>query len=233
MTKKGKLIGIGVGPGDTELLTLKAANVLKTVPVVFSPKSSKEKESIALSIVRPILKERKDYKRLMIVEPIFPMIEDKKELEKIWDSASEMIAQYLNSGRDVAFITLGDTSIFSTYSYVQKRLIDRYEIETIPGITSFTACAATRNEALVEQNDILTIVPKIDDRLEQILDYSDSIVLMKASRNTSKLENTIEKKNRPKEIYSVQNCTRENEKIIEGFSNEKPYLTTTIIKFDD
>lgn len=233
MTKKGKLIGIGVGPGDTELLTLKAANVLKTVPVVFSPKSAKEKESIALSIVRPILKERKDYKRLMLVEPIFPMIEDKKELEKIWDSASEMIAQYLNSGRDVAFITLGDTSIFSTYSYVQKRLKGRYEIETIPGITSFTACAAARNEALVEQNDILTVVPKIDDRLEQVLEYSDSIALMKASRNTTELESKIEEKNRPKDIYSVQNCTRENEKIIEGFSNEKPYLTTTIIKFDD
>jgi precorrin-2/cobalt-factor-2 C20-methyltransferase len=233
MTKKGKLIGIGVGPGDTELLTLKAANVLKTVPVVFSPKSSKEKESIALSIVRPILKERKDYKRLMLVEPIFPMIEDKSELEKIWDSASEMIAQYLDSGRDVAFITLGDTSIFSTYSYVQKRLIGRYEVETIPGITSFTACAATKNEALVEQNDILTIVPKIDDRLEQVLDYSDSIVLMKASRNTAKLESKIRNKNRPKEIYSVENCTRENERIIEGFSSEKPYLTTTIIKFDD
>jgi precorrin-2/cobalt-factor-2 C20-methyltransferase len=194
MVKKGKLIGIGVGPGDTELLTLKAAKVLKTVPVVFSPKSSKEKESIALSIVRPILEERKDYRRLMIVEPIFPMIENKKELEKIWTSASEMIAQYLDSGRDVAFITLGDTSIFSTYSYVQRKLIDRYEIETIPGITSFTACAAARNKALVEQNDILTIVPKIDDRLEEILDYSDSIVLMKASRNTSKLESTIEKK---------------------------------------
>lgn len=233
MAEKGKLIGIGVGPGDTELLTLKAAKVLKTVPVVFSPKSSKEKESIALSIVRPILEERKDYKRLMLVEPIFPMIEDKEELEKIWTSASELIAQYLDSGRDVAFITLGDTSIFSTYSYVQKRLMGRYEIETIPGITSFTACAAARNKALVEQNDILTIVPKIDDRLEQVLDYSDSVVLMKASRNTSELESTIESKNGPKEIYSVQNCTRENEKIIEGFSNEKPYLTTTIIKFED
>ena len=233
MAEKGKLIGIGVGPGDTELLTLKAAKVLKTVPVVFSPKSSKEKESIALSIVKPVLEERKDYKRLMVVEPIFPMIEDKEELEKIWTSASELIAQYLDSGRDVAFITLGDTSIFSTYSYVQKRLMGRYEIETIPGITSFTACAAARNKALVEQNDILTIVPKIDDRLEQVLDYSDSVVLMKASRNTSELESTIESKNRPKEIYSVQNCTRENEKIIEGFSNEKPYLTTTIIKFED
>ena len=169
----------------------------------------------------------------MIVEPIFPMIENKKELEKIWTSASELIAQYLNTGRDVAFITLGDPSIFSTYSYVQKKLIDKYEIETIPGITSFTACAAAKNKALVEQNDILTIVPKIDDRLEEILDYSDSIVLMKASRNTSRLESTIEDKKRPKEIYSVQNCTRENEKIIEGFSNEKPYLTTTIIQFSD
>ena len=233
MAKKGKLIGIGVGPGDTELLTMKAVKALKTVPVVFSPKSSKEKESIALSIVKPVLEERKDYKRLMLVEPIFPMIEDKEELEKIWTSASEMIAQYLDSGRDVAFITLGDTSIFSTYSYVQKKLIDRYEIETIPGITSFTACAAAKNKALVEQNDILTIVPKIDDRLDEILEYSDSVVLMKASRNTTELEATIEAKNRPKEIYSVQNCTRENEKIIEGFSNEKHYLTTTIIQFGD
>lgn len=233
MAKKGKLYGIGVGPGDTELLTLKAARILKTVPVVFTPKSSKEKESIALSIVRPVLEEREDYKRLMLVTPIFPMIEDKEELEKIWINASEMIAQYLNSGRDVAFITLGDPSVFSTYSYVQKKLIGEYEIETVPGITSFTACAAAKNKALVEQNEILSIVPKIDDRLENVLEYSDSIVLMKASRNTTQLEETIEQKERPKEIYSVQNCTRENEKIIEGFSHEKPYLTTTIIQFED
>lgn len=233
MAKKGKLYGIGVGPGDTELLTLKAAKILKTVPVIFTPKSSKEKDSIALSIVKPILDERDDSKRLMLVTPIFPMIENKDELEKIWTSASEMIAQYLNSGRDVAFITLGDPSVFSTYAYVQKRLIDEYEIETVPGITSFTACAAARNRALVEQNQILSIVPKIDDRLENVLEYSDSIVLMKASRNTAELEKTIEKKERQKEIYSVQNCTRENEKIIEGFSNEKPYLTTTVINFEN
>ena len=233
MAEKGKLYGIGVGPGDTELLTLKAARILKTVPVIFSPKSSKEKDSIALSIVKPILEEREDYKRLMIVAPIFPMIEDKSELEKIWDSASEMIGQYLDSGRDVAFVTLGDTSVFSTYSYVQKRLMGKYEIETIPGITSFTACAAAKNKALVEQNQILTIVPKIDDRLDQVLEYSDSIVLMKASRNTAELEAAIDEKDRKKEIYSVQNCTREDEKIIEGFSTEKPYLTTTIIQFED
>ncbi len=233
MNEKGKLIGIGVGPGDTELLTLKAAKILKSVPVIFSPKSSKEKESIALSIIRPIIDERNDSKKLMLVEPIFPMIEDEKELERCWTSASEMIAQYLDSGRDVAFITLGDPSIFSTYSYVQKKLKDSYEIETIPGITSFTACAAARNEALVEKNDILTIIPKIDDRLDNVLNYSNAIALMKASRNMRKLELKIENNKRTKDIYSVQNCTRENEKIIEGFSKDKPYLTTTIIKLDD
>ena len=225
--------GIGVGPGDTELLTLKAAKVLESIPVIFSPKSAKEKESIALSIVKPLLEKRDDYKKVMIVEPIFPMIENKNELEKIWNSAADLVSQYLNTGRDVAFITLGDPSIFSTYSYLQKRLVDDYEVETIPGITSFTACAAARNEALVEQNDILTVVPKIDKRISNVIEYSDSIVLMKASRNSTKLELKIKNDKRDKDIYSVQNCTRENEKIVEGFSHEKPYLTTSIVKFRD
>ena len=233
MAEKGKLIGIGVGPGDSELLTLKAAKILETVPVVCSPKSSKEKESIALSIVRPLLEERKDYKRLMVVEPIFPMTEDKEELNICWDRAAFLVSGYLDSGRDVAFITLGDPSIFSTFSYVQERLKEKYTVETVPGITSFTACASAINESLVEQNQVLTIVPKIDDRLYDILEYSDSVVLMKASRNTKELEQSIESKNREKKIYSVENCTQENEKVIEGFSEDKPYLTTTIVKFEE
>lgn len=233
MSEKGKLYGVGVGPGDVELLTLKAAKVLKTVPVICSPKSSKEKNSIALSIVEPIIDEREDRKRVMLVEPIFPMIEDDETLEKVWDSASELIAHYLDSGRDVAFVTLGDPSIFSTFSYVQKRLKDRYEIEVIPGITSFTACASACEIPIVEKNQVLTVVPKIDDRLDEIMNCSDSIVLMKASRNTKELEGLIESKNREKIIRSVENCTREDEKVIEGFSEDKPYLTTTIIKFTD
>lgn len=231
MSKKGKLYGVGVGPGDVELLTLKAEKILKTVPVICSPKSAKEKDSIALSIVEPIIDERKDRKKVMVVEPVFPMIEDEETLSKVWDSASELIAHYLDSGRDLAFVTLGDPSIFSTFSYVQQRLKDRYEIEVIPGITSFTACAAACETPLVEKNQILTIVPKIDGRLDGIMDYSDSIVLMKASRNTKELESLIESKNKEKTIISVENCTHEDEKVIEGFSEDKPYLTTTIIKF--
>ena len=229
--EKGKLYGIGIGPGDTDLITIKASKILKKVNVICSPRSGAEKESIALSIAKPILEEREDYNKLMVVEPIFPMTEDKERLEKHWVEASALIADYLNRGKDVAFITLGDPSIFSTYSYVHKILSDDYETELIPGITSFTACASSINKPLVEKNEILTIVPKIDERLNSILEYSDSIVLMKTSRNTEELEDIINSKDGEKEITSVENATQKNEKIVDGFSKDKPYLSTTIVKF--
>jgi len=248
--RKGKLIGIGVGPGDTELLTIKAVKILKTVPIICSPKSAPDKESIALSIIKPILEKRKkesdkkesdrkeeDLKKndedknesLKILEPVFPMIEDGKTLEKHWDEASSLIAKYLNEGLDVAFITLGDPSIYSTFSYVQKRL-DEYEIEMVPGVNSFTACASSISKPLVEKDEILMIIPKIDDRLETLLKNGNNFVLMKTSRNTEELEDIIHNQDGEKEIISVQNCTMENEEIIYGFPKNKPYLTTTIVK---
>lgn len=231
MVKTGKLYGIGVGPGDMELLTLKAARILKEVDVICAPHAGAEKESIALSIIQPLLDEREE--KAMVVQPLFPMKEDVNHLKKHWNEASFIISDYLNHGKDVAFITLGDPSIFSTFSYVQKNLKEKYEIEIVPGITSFTACAATIGEPLAERNEILTIVPKIDKRIKDIIDKSNNFVFMKTSRNSRKVENKIMKDPREKTIYSVENCTREDEKVIEGFSNDKPYLTTTIVKFKD
>jgi len=158
------------------------------------------------------------------------MTEDKKTLEKHWDDASNLIAEYLNKGLDVAFITLGDPSIYSTFSYVQKRLENNYEIEVVPGINSFTACASSIAKPLVEKDEILMIIPKIDNRLEKLLEEGNSFVLMKTSRNTKELEEIIHNQDGEKEIVSVQNCTMENEKIIDGFPKNKPYLTTTIVK---
>lgn len=259
MTKqKGKLFGIGVGPGDSELLTIKAVKILERIPIICSPKSSPKKESIALSIVKPTLEKRekkemeekeeieeiKEIKSeernkknenrhistLKILEPVFPMTEDKETLEKHWDDASDLIANHLDEGLDVAFITLGDPSIYSTFSYVQKRLEDSYEIEMVPGINSFTACASSISKPLVEKDEILMVIPKIDDRLENLLEEGNSFVLMKTSRNSEELEEIIHKQDCKKEITSVQNCTMENESIIDGFPKNKPYLTTTIVK---
>ncbi len=232
LVKKGKLIGIGVGPGDTELLTIKAANILSKIPVICSPKSSKEKDSIALSIIKPIIEDREDKDTLKILDPIFPMTEDKNILEKHWDDASRIISNFLDKGLDVAFITLGDPAIFSTFSYVQKRLFTDYTVEMVPGITACTACASSIGKPLVEKNEVLSIVPKIDNRIESILTEGDSIVLMKPSRNTDELENIINFKSEEKEVFSVEKCSMKDEKIIKGFSKDKPYLTTTLIKFN-
>ena len=230
--KRGKFFGIGVGPGDTELLTIKAAKLLKKIDVICSPRSAESKRSLALSIVQPILDDRDD--DYEILDPLFPMIEDKLALNTYWDQAAEIIAEKLVQGKDVGFITLGDPTVYSTFSYVAKRLKDLdFQIDVIPGITSFTGCAAAAGISLAEKDEIVVIVPKVDDRLEGILEYGDTFIIMKTSRHSEILEEIISKDKREKSIISVQNCSMNDENVFEGFSKDKKYLSTTIIKFDN
>lgn len=229
---KGKLIGIGVGPGDPELLTVKAVKTLKTAPVICAPKSSKNKPSLALSIVQDILIEREiNYKT---IEPLFPMIEDKEALENYWADAAELMISELENGRDVSFITLGDPSIYSTFSYIARIIKGKgYSVEMIPGITSFTGCAASAGITLGEKDEIILVVPKVDQRLEEILEHADTAVIMKTSRHSQVLEKIIKKDPRDKKVISVQNCGMDNEEIFNGFAKKGKYLSTTIVKFKD
>ena len=228
---KGKLIGVGVGPGDPELLTVKAIKTLKSVPVICAPKSSKDKPSLALSIVQKIVNEREDDH--VIFEPLFPMIEDKMALESYWADAAQLILSELQEGRDVSFITLGDPSIYSTFSYIAHIIKDEgYLVEMIPGITSFTSCAATASISLGEKDEIIIVVPKVDQRLEEILEHADTAVIMKTSRHSDILEKIINEDSRDKKIISVQNCGMDDEEIFEGFAKKGKYLSTTIVKFE-
>lgn len=227
---KGKLVGIGVGPGDPELLTIKAVNALKNVEVICAPKSAQSKPSLALSIVKPFLFERNNGYEVM--EPLFPMIEDKKALNGYWGQAASAITSRLNKNQDVAFITLGDPTVYSTFSYVQRRVMAQgFDVEIIPGITSFTGCAATAGVSLGEKDEIIVIVPKVDERLERILEYGDTFVVMKTSRHSEVLEEIINKEKRDKEIISIRNCSMEDEMVLKGFFKDKKYLSTTIVKF--
>ncbi len=228
--KKGKFIGIGVGPGDPDLLTVKAVKALNEVDVICAPKSSKSKPSVALSIIDPVLIDRES--KYETLEPLFPMIEDNDELQKYWDDAASIIIEKLNKGLDVAFITLGDPSVYSTFSYVFK-IIEGMDFETmiIPGITSFTGCAASAKMQLAEKDEIIVIVPKVDERLSQIMACGDTFVIMKTSRHSDMLEDIINQDKRDKEIISVQNCSMKDEKIFNGFVEDKKYLSTTIVKF--
>lgn len=227
---KGKLIGVGVGPGDPELLTVKGIKTLKSVPVICAPKSSKEKPSLALSIVQNILNERRD--DYAIFEPLFPMIEDKLELKSYWTDAAQLIMGELEEGRDVSFITLGDPSIYSTFSYIANIIKNEgYLVEMIPGITSFTSCAASAGITLGEKDEIVIVVPKVDQRLKEILEHADTAVIMKTSRHSDVLEDIINEDSRDKRIISVQNCGMDDEVIFDGFAKKGKYLSTTIVKF--
>jgi precorrin-2/cobalt-factor-2 C20-methyltransferase len=108
-----------------------------------------------------------------------------------------------------------------------------YETLIIPGITSFTGCAASAKIPLAEKDEIIVIVPKVDDRLSQILEHGDTFVIMKTSRHSNLLEEIINNDKRDTEVISVQNCSMKDEKVFNGFSNNKKYLSTTIVKFKD
>ncbi len=225
----GKLIGVGVGPGDSELLTVKAVRILGSVPVICAPRSSEDKPSRALSIIEGVLDDRDDYR---LLEPVFPMTRDVDELERHWDEAAGLVINELAKGDDVAFVTLGDPSLYSTFSYLQSRVEDLgFKVEMVPGVTSFTSCAASASMTLVEGDEILVVLPRVDERFKEIISYADTCIIMKTPRHGGELENIIAEDPRAKRIISVQNCSMEDEKIQEGFIKDANYLSTTIVKF--
>ena len=132
---RGTFFGIGVGPGDPELLTVKAIKAIEQVDVLIAPKTEKKEGSVALEIARPYLKEH-----IEIVYQVFPMVKDFADSTDAWEANKEEILALLNAGKNVAFLTLGDPMFFSTYIYV-FRLLEHEDIDivTIPGVPAFAA----------------------------------------------------------------------------------------------
>ena len=124
--------GIGVGPGDSELITLKAVRILETLDILVTPTTKSGSESLALSIAKPFLKEG-----LVINERVFPMSLDSEVLTAAWDKVADEIREAVENGKRVGFITLGDPMTYSTYIYLLIRLKGQIPLTTIPGITSY------------------------------------------------------------------------------------------------
>ena len=152
---KGTFFGIGVGPGDPELLTVKAIRAMEKADVLIAPKTEKKDGSVALSIARPYLK-----KDIEIVYQVFPMVANFAESTKAWEENKAEILALLEAGKNVAFLTLGDPMFYSTYIYVYRLLEhEAVTIETIPGIPAFCAIGSKLGYPIVEGNDILSIIP--------------------------------------------------------------------------
>lgn len=174
-----KFYGVGVGPGDPKLITLRAVEVLQEIEVIAIPKSKMERESIAWEIAKIHCPSG-----VRIMELEMPMTSDESILRAAWQSAADKIQDEMQKGNSVAFLTLGDPSLYSTYSYlltILEPVLSPEQIETIPGITAMAAAAARVNWPLATGDEPLVILPGIEG-LEEYEKYPN-LVLMKVSRN--------------------------------------------------
>lgn len=223
----GILYGVGVGPGDPELMTLKAVRLIRETEVIAVP-GAEVKETVAYQIAVQAVPELSG-KELV---PIYmPMTHDKVVMEENHAKGAVALESYLREGKNVVFLTLGDPTIYSTFSYLQK-LVERdgYETALVSGITSFCAAAARVNRPLVEWNEQLHVVPavhRLDDSLEQPGNY----VLMKSGRKMDQVKEILKKSGR--DVRMVENCGMEDEHIyrsVEEIPDSAGYYSLIIAK---
>lgn len=227
---KGKLYGVGVGPGDPELLTLKALRLIRENPVIAVPG-----EDIQASVAYQIVKgayEALDEKTLLPVA--MPMTKDPAVLEANHEKAAGDVEAYLKQGKNVVFLTLGDPTVYSTYLYVHKRILTRgYEAEIVSGITSFCAVAARLNMGLVERDEPLHVIPATyqADGMDQVLKLPGTKVLMKTGRKMAQVRESIQKSGQ--QAVMIENCGMPGERIFEGAENipeKSGYYSLIIVK---
>lgn len=218
MNEYGKLSGIGVGPGDPELLTIKAVRVINEADVVFTASSAKREYSLALEIARPHLS-----RDAVIRSLAFTMTSDRAATEAAWDANAAEIASVLKEGKKAAFLTLGDPTTYSTFGYILnslKKLLPDADIETIPGITSFHAAAARLNRTLVEGEESLLITSGAygGEQLKKIGAHVEKLVLMKAYKNISLNNMALKKTGFFGNSVAISKCGRDGEEIIENIA---------------
>ena len=231
--KTGTLYGIGVGPGDPKLLTLKAAELLGKIKWIFAAASNKEGKSLALQIAEQFI-----HPNAQIMPLYFPMTRDKQTLEKAWQENCEKVKSVLKKGQDAAFLTLGDPSTYSTFTYLLRKLNQGslFNVEIVPGITSYQASAAITGIPLAEAEESFTIVSgaKGTSELEQALKYADNIVVLKAYKHYWQIVNLLKQKGLAEKTVAIRRCGLPDEEIsfnIEEWNGEeKSYFTLLIIK---
>ena len=229
---KGKLYGIGVGPGNPDLMTLRAKELLEKAQVIAYPVKKLGEEGVALNIIS----QRVDVKGKEVVELLFSMNPDDEVRKKCRAEAMEKICGLLDQGKDIAMVTLGDVSVYSTYMYIDRDIQKRgYETEVVPGIPSFCHGAALARLPLMigeESVAVVSLAKRNNENAERVLDAVDNLVIMKAFASIPAIVEMLNKRNIPLENATVMsNIGMEDEYLGPLDPNhEYGYFTTVLIK---
>lgn len=222
----GILYGVGVGPGDKKLLTLLAVETMKKADMIVVPDTGGEKT--ALNIVSEYIAD----KRVMYCS--MPMTRDSSVLRKSHENCAELICAELEKGLNLAFITLGDPTIYSTYMYVHCLVLEKgYCAEIINGIPSFCAAAARLNISLCDGKDALHIIPASYEGVEELLILKGNKVLMKSGKSILNIKKMLEKHDLLDQSSMVECCFMENEKIymkLSDLQEESSYFSIIVVK---
>lgn len=179
-----ELVCVGCGPGDPELLTVKAVKAIKDADVILCPTSKEGKSSIALSVVSSILDQSK---KPEIVNLIFPMVKDKQTLETTWEKNAKILAECVLSGKKAVYLTVGDPYLYSTWIYLHRELEIKYpkiKISVIPGIVSIFTFASKVGISLAEGGEKMAVIPSCYDlsKVKELAKNCDTMIFLKDGR---------------------------------------------------
>ncbi len=231
---KGEFIGVGIGPGDPELVTVKAVEIIKRADAICLPRSKNKVESIALSIIKSYCNGAK------LIDMVYSMAHDQKKRVQYWQEHAETICSMCDEGQTVAFVTLGDPGLYSTFAYVSelvRHMRPQLPIQIIPGISSVPAICAAAGLSLAQADECVTIqpCPQILEKNGQWWNQFDCVVIMKIGRKFPLLIQYLSRNNLLKEAILVKNAGFENCLIIRAeellqCTNEQGYLATMIVR---
>lgn len=229
---KGKLYGIGVGPGDAGLMTLRAKELLDNSQVIAYPVKKLGEDGVALEII----KQKVDISGKEIVELLFSMNPDDEVRKKCRAQAMDKVCGLLDEGKNVAMVTLGDVAVYSTYMYIDRDIQKRgYETEVVPGIPSFCHGAALARLPLMigeESVAVASLAKRNNAKVEQILDNVDNLVIMKAFASIPAIVEMLKARNIPLENATVMSNVGMADEYIGPLdpAREYGYFTTVLIK---
>ncbi len=222
-----RLVVVGVGPGDPELVTLRAARVLKEAPVIFYPVKSPGERGIALEIVKGLVSKEAE-----LVEVVFPMVRNETLLREAWRRGAEAILYHPQPWG--VFITLGCPQIYSTFFYLGPYL-GSLEVEIVPGVTSFSACSSRTGEPLIigDQGMAVLSASHLQGFPWESLKGFSTVLFMKMPRNPRDVRGLAERLGGMgfSKVFYMRRCFMEREEIREGLPEEpEGYLAQVIFK---
>lgn len=225
----GTLYGLGVGPGDPDLITLKALKVLRAAPVVAYP-APEDGDSLARAIAAPHIPDGR-----IEIAVRTPMVPGNFPANDVYDRYAAEIADHLEAGRDVAVLCEGDPFLYGSFMYLFLRLAERFPAQVVPGVSSLGACAAVAGAPLVSRNQVLTVLPAPLDEaeLESRLRASDAVAVMKVGRHLAKVRRVLDRLGRLGEAQYVARATFDDQRVLplaEAPEGPAPYFSMILVR---